>query len=152
MEEEEHSKRAILFLKSVDRINNIGEVFEERTTKNYLAMIRFVENRACYFTVYSHYIIYPRLITVLAEEQISRQYACLSKIASSMNKEPILEKKTSKIRQGETRRNWWPVTVQIRVLFHFRVVKCENQTNCQSRGQSTRTVEENSKNHVRRSS
>ena len=93
MEEEEYSKRAILFLKSVYRINNIGEVFEERTTKNYLAMIRFVENRACYFTVYSHYIIYPRLITVLAEEEISRQYACLSKIASSMNKEPILEKK-----------------------------------------------------------
>ena len=56
-------------------------------------MIRFVENRACYFTVYSDYIIYPRLITVLAEEQISRQYACLSKIASSINKEPILKKK-----------------------------------------------------------
>ena len=85
---------------------------------------------------------------MLAGERVSRQYDCLFMTASSMSKELILNKNM----QDSPRRNSTKLVVtnlnQSIPSFSCRLVRKPDQL----QGQSTRTVEENSQDHVRRSS
>ena len=86
---------------------------------------------------------------MLAGERVSHQYDCLfTETASSMNKELILDKNMQDSPRSLNSTKLVVTDPNESIPFTCRLVRKPDQF----QGQSTRTVEENSKDHVRRSS